>query len=188
MNTIDIRLIKKGDFKQLYEVIEKNRERLITFFPKTSQYIIDLDSAKKFIDQKLKQAFNKEQFYFVIQLVGTSEIIGSIILKNIDWSIPKGEFAYFISAEHEGKGITTYSVKWLTNYCFEELGLEKLYIKVNPHNFGSRKVAIKNGFELEGLLKNEFRTGKGELTDVERYGLLKPAKSLKVSKTVNAFP
>lgn len=51
--------------------------------------------------------------------------------------------------------------------------MEKLYIKFNPENRGSKKVAIKNGFEKEGYMKREYRTGQGDLTDVERYGLLK---------------
>jgi RimJ/RimL family protein N-acetyltransferase len=174
MNLIQIRPVAKDDFKHLYDVIERNRERLIMYFPKTSRSIIDLDTAEKFTIQKFKQALRKEQFYFVVQLVKTSEIIGSVILKNIEWSVPKGELAYFIDGEHEGKGITSYAVKWLVEYSFEKLGMEKLYIKFSPDNTGSKKVAIKNGFEKEGFFKREFRTGHGELKDVERYGLLKP--------------
>jgi RimJ/RimL family protein N-acetyltransferase len=49
----------------------------------------------------------------------------------------------------------------------------KLYIKINPENWGSKKVALNNGFELEGLMKSEFRTGLGAITDVERYGLVR---------------
>ncbi|MDB5249965.1 MAG: ribosomal-protein-serine N-acetyltransferase [Segetibacter sp.] len=173
MNKIQIRPVAKEDFKQLYEVIEKNRERLTMYFPQTSKSIIDLETAEKFTKQKLKQALKKEQFYFVVQKVKTSEIIGSVILKNIEWSVPKGELAYFIDGDHEGKGITSYAVKWLVNYSFEKLGMEKLYIKFSPENVGSKKVAIKNGFEQEGFFKREFRTGHGELKDVERYGLLR---------------
>lgn len=173
MNDIQIRLIRREDFKQLFDVIERNRERLLRFFPKTSQTIIDLDSAKAFTEQKLRQANKKEQFYYVVQVVSTSEIIGGVMLKNIDWSIPKAEFAYFIDGKFEGKGITTYAVKWLTQHAFTEMEMQKLYIKIDPNNWRSKKVAMNNGFELEGLLRSEFRTGKGELTDVERYGLLK---------------
>lgn len=173
MNDIQIRLIRKEDFKQLFDVIERNRERLLRFFPKTSQTIIDIETAKAFTEQKIRQASKKEQFYYVVQMVGTSELIGSVILKNIDWSLPKAEFAYFIDGKYEGKGITSYAVKSLTQYAFTELDMKKLYIKIDPQNWGSKKVAMNNGFELEGLLKSEFRTGKGEVTDVERYGLLK---------------
>jgi len=173
MEEIRMRLIENEDYKELFEVIERNRTRLTKFFPTTTHTVLDLVTAKKFVEQKVRMTGKKEQYYFVVTLQSTSRIIGSIILKNIDWSIPKGEFAYFIDGAYEGKGITSKAIRWLTSYAFSELGMQKLYIKINPENRGSKKVALNNGFELEGLLKREFRTGLGELTDVERYGLLR---------------
>ncbi len=173
MKDIQIRPVETEDCTSLFNVIEKNRERLITYFPKTSRSIKDLEATKKFIKQKVKQGLQKEQFCFVIALSSKAEIIGMVMIKNIDWTIPKGELAYFIDEDFEGMGITSNAVKWVVEFCFEQLEMEKLYIKFNPENTGSKKVAIKNGFEKEGFLKREFRTGNGKLTDVERYGLLK---------------
>ncbi len=173
MKEMEVRLVETEDFEELYNLIEKNRERLIMYFPKTSAGIIDLETAKKFAKQKVKQALEREQYCFVIAKKSEAELIGMVMVKNIDWTIPKGELAYFIDENYEGIGITSNAVKWVVEYCFEQLEMEKLYIKFNPENAGSKKVAIKNGFEKEGLLKREFRTGKGELTDVERYGLLR---------------
>jgi RimJ/RimL family protein N-acetyltransferase len=173
MQEIKIRPLENEDYKELFEVVERNRSRLMTFFQTTTHTVLDLQTAKKFTEKKVSLAAKKEQYYFLITLPGSSKMIGSIILKNIDWSIPKGEFAYFIDGSYEGKGITTKAVKWLTDYAFSSLGLVKLFIKIDPTNWSSKKVALKNGFELEGVLKSEFRTGFGALTDVERYGLLK---------------
>lgn len=170
---MQVRLIEKEDFEKLYNLIERNRERLLMYFPKTSVAIKDLDTAKKFTKQKVKQALEREQFCFVISMTGYNEIIGMVMVKNIDWTIPKGELAYFIDENYEGIGITSNAVKYVVEYCFEELEMEKLYIKFNPENVGSKRVAIKNGFEKEGFFKREFRTGHGELSDVERYGLLR---------------
>jgi len=173
MKEMLVRLIEKEDGEELYSLVERNRERLIMYFPKTSGIIKDPETAKKFARQKVKQALEREQFNFVIALKSHPEIIGMVMVKNIDWTIPKGELAYFIDENYEGIGITSNAVKWVVNHCFGELEMEKLYIKFDPENLGSKKVAIKNGFEKEGFLKREFRTGLGELTDVERYGLLK---------------
>ena len=173
MNELSIRLVEADDFAELFNVIERNRARLLTFFPETSQSITSEETAARLIQLKLKHIARKEQFYYVIQLPGRNEIIGLLILKNINWNVPKGELAYFIDGQYEGRGFITYAVKWLVNFAFNELKMEKLFIKVNPQNWGSRKVAIKNGFEMEGLLRCEFRTGDGELTDVEQYGLVK---------------
>ena len=173
MKEIEVKQVEKEDFIEIYNVIERNRERLITYFPKTAGSIKDLDTARKFVNQKVKQALEREQYCFIIILRNKPEIIGMVMIKNIDWTIPKGELAYFIDKDFEGLGITSNAVKWVVEFCFKQLEMEKIYIKFNPENKGSKKVAIKNGFEKEGFLKREFRTGYGQLTDVERYGLLK---------------
>lgn len=173
MKEIHIRPIGNDDYLQLHNMIERNRQRLLTYFPKTTNAITGIDSAKKFIKLKLQQAQNKQQFFYAVELISKAQIIGAIILKNIDWSVPKGELAYFIDEEYEGKGYISYCVKWLAEYAFNDLKMEKLYIKINPQNMASKKVATKNGFVKEGFMKSEFRTGYGDLTDVERYGLLR---------------
>ena len=173
MEQISIRPIAKEDFIELFNIIERNRKRLLMYFPKTSKAIVDLKTAEKFTELKLWQAVKREQFYFVVELVRTEEMIGSVLLKNIDWTVPKAELAYFVDEAYEGKGVTSKAVQLVVEHSFRELAMEKLYIKFNPENRGSKRVAEKNGFEKEGLLKREFRTGTGVLTDVERYGLLK---------------
>lgn len=173
MNKITVRPIEKEDFTAFYNMIENNRQRLLMYFPKTSQSVFDLESAKKFTKLKVNQALAKEQFCFIITLKDNEKMIGTVMLKNIDWSVPKGELAYFIDKTYEGNGFTSQAVKWVTEFSFNDLEMEKLYIKFNPDNIGSKKVAIKNGFEKEGLLKGEFRTGQGKLSDVERFGLLR---------------
>ena len=176
MKEIEIRPVEMDDYTDVYNIIEKNRERLVMYFPKTSRSIKDIETTKKFIKQKIKQAWQKEQFCFVTSMKSSARIIGMIMIKNIDWTIPKAELAYFIDKDFEGMGITSNAVQSVVEFCFERLEMEKLYIKFNPENAASKKVAIKNGFEKEGFLKREFRTGQGQLTDVERYGLLKKQK------------
>jgi ribosomal-protein-serine acetyltransferase len=173
MQELKIRPITKDDYQQLFALIEKNRERLIQYFPKTTRAVVDINTAKKFAQSKVMQALRREQYFFVIESENSLNFIGSIILKNLDWSIPKGELAYFIDADFEGRGYTSDAVRWMTNHCFEKLQMQKLYIKIDPENAASRMVALKNGFVKEGYLKREFRTGHGTITDVERYGLLR---------------
>ena len=85
----------------------------------------------------------------------------------------KAELAYYIDAMYEGKGIITYGLKLLCYYAFDEVCLKKVYARVYPYNHSSKKVLIKNGFQLEGVLRNDFRNGMGELCNIEYYGLLK---------------
>lgn len=168
---IEIRPITKDDAIPFYELIEKNRQRLTMYFPKTLKHIRDLDSTRQFIDLKMNEAAKKEGYWFLVISKKDRSMIGSLVIKDLDLTVPKCELAYFIDEAHEGKGITSKATQWLVNYCFEELGMVKIFVRVNPANEGSKRVALKNGFVKEGYMKKEYRNGYGELTDVEHYGL-----------------
>ena len=95
------------------------------------------------------------------------------ILKNFDWRVPKCEFAYFIDKSYEGKGIISKVTKVLIDHCFKVLKMSKVWIETGEDNIGSKTIALKNGFKLEGLLRNNFRDAEGNLLNLEYYGLLK---------------
>ena len=170
---LQIRLINIEDALPFLQLIEQNRERLTLYFPKTLSLIRDIETTRQFINLKLTEASRKECYWFLIFSSIKNKLIGALVIKDTDMSVPKCELAYFIDAEYEGKGITSIATQWLVNYCFEELGMEKINIRINPGNEGSKRVALKNGFSKKGHMKKEYRNGYGELTDVEYYGLTK---------------
>ncbi len=170
-DTITIRLVAPGDHVALFSVIDRNRYRLRAYFPVTAAAMENMDAAERFVEQRIQLLQHKEGFFFV--LTSGEEIIGVVIIKEIDWRVPKCELAYFIDEAYEGRGIITAAVKWIVDYCFNELNMEKICIVTNPANEGSRRVALHNGFVKEGHMRHEYRNGLGVLTDMEYYGLSK---------------
>ena len=100
-------------------------------------------------------------------------VIGQLAIKNIDWTIPKAELGYFIDQAHEGKGIVTEALQIVIQYAFADLKMNKLFLRTLVGNVGSQKVAEKNGFIKEGILRKEFKSGNNKLEDVVYYGLLR---------------
>lgn len=168
---IKVRLLAKEDTPQIYKLIESNRERLRKYFPKTTDAIKDINTAQLFVEQKMQQVLHRELFFFVILYI-ENEIIGNVTIKNIDWTVPKCELSYFIDQAYEGRGYTSRVMPEIVKHCFEELGMEKLYLRIAPENMASIKIAEKSGFTKEGLMKKEYRTGEGALIDIAYYGLL----------------
>ena len=168
---IKTRLLKKRDAPIFFQLIDDNRDRLRRYFPKTIAAITDMESCMSYVKEKRKQAKKKELFIFVI--LADEKLCGVLIVKSIDWRIPKGELAYYIDRNYEGKGIMSKAMDQVTDYLFNELDFNKLFIRISPNNEPSRRLAIKNGFVLEGLLLREFRIETGELEDIEYYGKLK---------------
>ncbi|MEH0154181.1 GNAT family protein [Limibacter armeniacum] len=81
------------------------------------------------------------------------------------------EIGYSITGAH-GKGYATEAVNLLRDYLFNSTELNRLEIKTHPENIGSQKVALRNGFQLEGTLRGVMLV-KGKFTDSNVYGLVR---------------
>lgn len=169
---MNIRLIKQKDSSQFLQLIETNRHRLLPYFPVTIKDVVDLKSAKRFVNFKIDQSYHKELYYFLF-FDENDTLIGNVTAKNFDWEVPKCELSYFIDAGFEGKGYASRALDFLIRYCFESLGMKKLFLRIAPGNDRSKKMALKKNFQLEGVHKMDFRLGTGELVDVEYYALLR---------------
>src|SRR5205814_7669212 len=95
-----------------------------------------------------------------------------IQIKNLDWSVPKGEIAYLLDREAEGRGYMTETFEAILRVAFGELGLGKLFLRAIVGNERSARLARKFGFTREGVLREEFATHDGRRVDLEYYGVL----------------
>ena len=154
----------------LYDLIERNREELNTYFAGTTSKTKTLEDTLTYslvINERMER---KEYFPFLLINQQTDALIGFVDVKNIDWSIPKAELGYFIDANSGGKGITSKAVELIIDYLIEEYQFKKLLCRTGGENIGSIKVAIKNGFKLEGTIRRDYKTTSGDLVDLNYYG------------------
>lgn len=166
----ELKPIKEEEYLKLFELLAKNRSRLQRYFPNTIKEIATKEDSRKHLkDSDLKR--NKKEKY-LLGIYDEENLIGYINVKNIEWEVPKCEIGYFIDEDYEGKGIMTKQIKKTVDYCFNELGMMKIYLRIGKENEGSRIIAKKTGFEKEGILRKEFRTETGELIDLEYYGIV----------------
>lgn len=71
------------------------------------------------------------------------------------WRSHVAEIGYWIGRPYWGKGIATMAVELMTEMAFQELGFLKLIAPVLGPNMASIRVLEKNGYDCEGILKNE---------------------------------
>ena len=163
--------LKPIDCNQLYQFMLDNKERLNLFFPVTLEMNSSLEKTQEYISIKNKEIAEKTNFTFAIRDINNQRIVGLIIIKKLDWDKNQGEFAYCIGSEIEGKGTTSFAVKKMSNFAFENLGLKTLQIIAHKTNLGSVKVAENNGFVWQKILQNEFTPINGTPLDMELYEL-----------------
>lgn len=168
---ISISYLQLDDALQLNKLLVSNTERFIRYLPKTLASNRTLESTRSYILKKIESARNDEEFLFVIKDKYGYNIIGLIILKNIDWKTSQGEFAYCIGKLFEGRGLMTEAIKASTKFAIENLGLSTIQILAHKSNLSSVNVALNSGFEWKATLKKEFTPLNEAPLDMELYEL-----------------
>lgn len=156
---------------RICDFVVTNTERLKRYFPKTLEQNLTPDLSKYFVEKKLKQFRNREEFLFVLKEKENRTVIGLIFIKEIDWETKEAELAYCIGYQYEGKGWMTESIKALSNYAFNDLELKTLRIIVHDSNIPSIRVAEKCGFIWTKKLLKEHTPPNENPLDMELYEL-----------------
>lgn len=175
MNTITdfhLSLLSKSDSESFYYLIQNNLERLEDFFAGTVRKTNTLEDTVAYCLEIEQRITSKSYFPYLIIETKTNAVVGLIDLKNIDWDIPKGELGAFIDKDFEGKGIITHYGNILIDQIVAEHGFKKLFCRAAPQNKRSIQVVERIGFELEGTLRRDYKTTRGELVDLNYYGKL----------------
>ncbi|MBS7232907.1 GNAT family N-acetyltransferase [Flavobacterium psychroterrae] len=159
--------------EEFYNLIDKNRNHIGKTFPVTLANSNSLKKAEDFLAISLDKEKNSEGFYFYARDLKTNALIGYLCIKTIDYRISKCELGYFADEDYQGKGITSKMVSQALEFCFNELSLNKVFICTSEINLASQKIALKHNFKQEGILRDEFRNGDGELQNTVYFGLLK---------------
>jgi ribosomal-protein-alanine N-acetyltransferase len=103
----------------------------------------------------------------------SGELIGVVGIHKIDWIHRHGDISIIIGdARAWGKGLATETIGLMVDHGFEKLNLHKITAGMWASNEGSRRTFEKNGFVLEGTLRENFFY-KDRYVDEYRMGLLR---------------
>lgn len=100
-----------------------------------------------------RRAWKEDRTYaLLIESPVDGTLIGRVVLSEV----ARGPFqnaylGYWIDHRHQGRGLTTESVRLTTRFAFEALDLHRVQAAVIPHNAASRRVLGKIGYREEGV-------------------------------------
>jgi RimJ/RimL family protein N-acetyltransferase len=80
--------------------------------------------------------------------------LGFAALVHLDLDAREGEIGYLVLPAARGRGVAGRSVSLLTRWGFDELGLERLELRIDVANGASERVAERAGYRREGVLRN----------------------------------
>lgn len=113
----------------------------------------------------------------VVQMIicetGTDKAVGSVYVRDIDKTHHKAEYGIFIGEKDaRGKGYGTAAAKLMIQYCFDELMLHRLFLRVYAENERAIRSYEKAGFVKEAHLRDDVYID-GEYKDIVLMGILK---------------
>ncbi|QHQ63734.1 GNAT family N-acetyltransferase [Anaerocolumna sedimenticola] len=115
-----------------------------------------VDETREFIETMLKREAAGTHMYASVVLKATQAIIGTVMIFDFDQITNHAEIGYVFHKDYWGKGYGSESVALLTDFAFDTLKLHKLHASVVDANIGSARILEKNGYELEGRIKDHF--------------------------------
>ncbi|MBN2615148.1 MAG: GNAT family N-acetyltransferase [Bacteroidales bacterium] len=161
MARIKLRYQQISDAQRFFEILSNPNFVFITANPKS------VEEEVEWLSQNPKRRQNNTDWNYAI--LYNQLVVGSVGIK-IDCHRPyTGEIGYFIDEAYWNKGITTEAVKLAEKIGFSKRGLKRIEIRMEPENIASERVAVKCGYQKEGLLKKAVPGRDGQLKDVLLY-------------------
>lgn len=108
-------------------------------------------------------------YEFVSVLADTGQVVGTIGLNQIAGH--KGNLGFWVHTAHTGRGYCTSAARQVARAAFEHVGLARVYLRHVVGNEGSRRVAEKVGFQIEGRVRNAI-VHHGAPRDMLQYSLI----------------
>ena len=125
-------------------------------------------------EQWLKEkVFTGKVSQFIIVDTTTQRDIGSTFLKNVDRINRKAEFGIFIGEDcARGKGFGSKAASAILQHGFNDLKLNRIYLRVFSDNIAGIRAYEKAGFSKEGLLSQDIIVN-GTTKDIVVMAILK---------------
>ncbi len=111
---------------------------------------------------KRKSQYSDKEINFAICLADTSEHIGNLYMRDIDFVNRNCSVGAFIaSPKNRGKGYVQEALDQLVEYAYETLGLKRVYMHTFADNERAVKLLRKCGFTIEGKMRQHvFKNGR----------------------------
>ena len=164
-----LRKHRLSDAPTMFQAIDQDRERLGAWLPWVDLTRSAEDSRRNLVT--CLSSWESGDLFDYGFYSHSGEFVGRGGLHSLDWSVPKGEFGYWMTKRGEGHGFASEAVSALEEEFFR-LGLERLEVRCDPLNVRSAALPRRLGYRLEAILHRESRRN-GKLRDTMVWAKLK---------------
>jgi RimJ/RimL family protein N-acetyltransferase len=141
---LQLRRFRHEDVDAVFAII--GDDVAMQYYPRT----FDRRDAKQWVDRNLLRYAEHGHGLFAVMMKGCDDVIGDcgVILQIVEGE-PQLEVGYHFRRDHWGHGYATEAARACMGLAFDTLGAEKVISLIRPENVPSRRVAERNGMQLE---------------------------------------
>lgn len=133
----------------------------------------DREKLRKSMNESLQYRDTGVQYPFVVRLKRSRQIVGSTRLLDINPTHRKLEIGWtWLHPEYWGSPVNADCKFQLLNYCFEQLGAQRVQLKTDKLNLRSRNAILKIGATFEGILRNDMVRDNGTNRDSAYFSII----------------
>lgn len=166
-----IRVPRPGDGATLQEAYLESFSRLRPWFP-WAQSESSIEEREQFCRERYASFIKRDDMTLMCFLKSENKFIIGSGLHMHNWDVPTFEIGYWVRTGYEGKGYVSEAVNRITQFGFETLQANRIFIRCDIANTRSQSVAKRAGFLYEGTFRNyERRHDNGKLTDMMYFAM-----------------
>jgi len=149
-----LRVPRAGDGAVVYPNVRESLAELKQWMPwATDDY--NLEGSEEWVRKSAAEFFSRQAVQYLIFSRDDGRHLGNVGTFAIRWQVPSCELGYWLRTSETGSGIMTEAVKLVTGMMFDTLKMRRVQIRADENNARSRAVAVRAGFQLEGILRNQ---------------------------------
>ncbi|HDR2832931.1 TPA: 50S ribosomal protein L7/L12-serine acetyltransferase [Enterobacter mori] len=167
---IELRSVEERYTTDLHNLVIKNKIFLQTAFD-WAQHVGSEEDTRRNVQSN--QMLHQRGYAKMFLIFHDDALAGVLSFNAIEPANKTGYIGYWLDEAHQGKGILSRSLQAFMRRYVELGTVRRFVIKYRVDNHSSNAVALRNGFMLEGCLR-EAEYLNGRYDDVNTYARLFP--------------
>jgi len=163
---IELRAVEERYTVALHNLVGKNRAVLQPAFD-WAQHVGSEEDTRRNVQSN--QMLHQRGYAKMFLIFKDDALVGVLSFNTIEPTNKAGYIGYWLDEAHQGQGILSQSLQAFMRYYAERGEIRRFVIKCRVANQHSNSVAVRNGFTLEGCLR-EAEYLNGRFDDVNIYG------------------
>ena len=167
---IELRSVEERYTTDLHNLVIKNKIFLQTAFD-WAQHVGSEEDTRRNVQSN--QMLHQRGYAKMFLIFHDDALAGVLSFNAIEPANKTGYIGYWLDEAHQGRGILSRSLQAFMRHYVELGTVRRFVLKCRVDNHSSNAVALRNGFMLEGCLR-EAEYLNGRYDDVNTYARLFP--------------